>query len=426
MDKKHDCLTGLLEPLEFISECEKIIACAGRSLAFINCDISNFKYVNDLYGREEGDRFICEMAKFFFWDNPSCLAGCRTSSDQFRGLFDVSGRTREEETKRITDMNSTFEKQMSEKYPNVFLHVYTGIYFLEEGERDVRMAIDRAHLAKKMTKGKFNIKCQVYSAADFQTKTDQMEVSNMFIKACENDDILVYLQPKFSVSQNRVVGAEALARIDDGQGGVIMPGRFVPVLEMNGMVGKLDEIMIEKVFSLQRRWMDAGYEMIPISVNVSPVEFAKDGFAQKMIALQQKYEIPPQMIELEVLESTVIDAVEAVVKAIHCLREYGFLVSVDDFGSGYSSLNQIADIPADIIKIDRVFAHKGLYNEKGQKVVKSLIRMLNDIEYSIVFEGIETETERDLVCEYGCDIIQGFFYSKPIPIAEFEKKYYSA
>ena len=173
MGNSRDRLTGLLEPLEFISECEKIIACGGRRLAFINNDISNFKYINDLYGREEGDRFICEMAKFFFTDNPSCLAGCRTSSDQFRGLFDVTGRTREEETQRITDMNSVFEKQMSERYPNVFLHVYTGIYFWEEGERDVRMAIDRAHLAKKLTKGKYNIKCQVYSAADFQIQTNQ-------------------------------------------------------------------------------------------------------------------------------------------------------------------------------------------------------------------------------------------------------------
>lgn len=424
MDKSRDQLTGLLGPLEFIRECEKIISEGGRSIAFITNDISNFKYVNDLYSREEGDRFVCEMAKFFYIDNPACLAACRTSSDQFRGLFDITGLTREEETQRITNMNSQFEKRMSEKYPNIFFHVYTGIYFWEDGEQDVHMAIDRAHLAKKLTKGKFNIKCQVYSPADFRIQTEQMEISNMFIRACDNDDILVYLQPKFSVSQNCVVGAEALARIDDGQGGVIMPGRFIPVLEMTGMVGKLDEIMIEKVFRLQKRWLDAEYETFPVSINVSPVEFSKESFADKLIAMQQTYEVPPGLIELEVLESTVVDAVETVVESIGRLRKYGFLVSVDDFGSGYSSLNQIADIPADIIKIDKVFASKGLYNEKGKKVVRSLIRMLHDIEYSIVFEGIETQEERDLACEYGCDVIQGFFYSKPMPVEEFEKRYF--
>ncbi|MBQ8596917.1 MAG: EAL domain-containing protein [Lachnospiraceae bacterium] len=424
MNSSCDYLTGLLGTGEFIRECERIVSEGGRRIAFITNDISNFKYVNDLYSMEEGDRFINEMAHFFFIDNPSCLAACRTGCDQFRGLFDIKGLTREEETQRITDMNSEFEKRMSEKYPNIFFHVYTGIYFWEDGEQDVRMAIDRAHLAKKLTKGKFNIKCQVYSPADFRIQTEQMEVSNMFIRACDNDDILVYLQPKFSVSQNRVVGAEALARIDDGKGGVIPPGRFIPVLEMTGMVGKLDEIMIEKVFALQKRWLNAGYETFPISINVSPVEFSKETFADKLIAMQQQYEVPPELIELEVLESTVMDAVEAVVESINKLREYGFKVSVDDFGSGYSSLNQIADIPADIIKIDRVFASKGLYNEKGKKVVRALIRMLHDIEYSIVFEGIETQEERDLAYEYGCDVIQGFYYSKPMPMEEFEKKYF--
>lgn len=424
MDNNRDYLTGLLGTGEFTKECERIVNVGGRKLAFITNDMSNFKYVNDLYSMEEGDRFINEMAHFFYIDNPSCLAACRTGCDQFRGLFDITGLTNEEETQRITDMNSRFEKRMSEKYPNIFFHVYTGIYFWEDGEQDVRMAIDRAHLAKKLTKGKFDIKCQVYSPADFRIQTEQMEVSNMFIKACDNDDILVYLQPKFSVSQNRVVGAEALARIDDRQGGIIPPGRFIPVLEMTGMVGKLDEIMIEKVFRLQKKWLDAGCEIFPISVNVSPVEFSRETFADKLIAMQQEYEVPPEMIEFEVLESTVMDAVETVVESIKKLREYGFKVSVDDFGSGYSSLNQIADIPADIIKIDRVFASKGLYNEKGRKVVKSLIRMLHDIEYSIVFEGIETQEERDLAYEYGCDVIQGFFYSKPMPAEEFEKRYF--
>lgn len=423
MDNGRDYLTGLISAGDYIRECQRIVNEGGRRLAFITNDISNFKYINDLYSMDEGDRFIEEMANFFYINNPSCLCACRTDCDQFRGLFDITDRTQEEELEKITSMNSEFEKRMSKKYPDIFLHMYTGIYFLEEDETDVRLAIDRAHIAKKLTKGRFDVKCQVYTAADFQNQTDQMEVSNMFLRACDNDDLLVYLQPKFSVSRNCIVGAEALVRIDDHNGGVIPPGRFVPVLEKNGMIGKLDEIMIEKVFILQKKWLDDGYQLFPISVNVSPVEFSKDTFADSLIALQKKYQVPPQMIELEVLESTVTDAVESVISSITKLREYGFIVSVDDFGSGYSSLNQISNIPADVIKLDRCFAYRGLSHEKGQKVIKSLIQMLHDIDYTVVFEGIETETEKDLAHSFGCDIIQGFFYSRPIPIGEFEEKY---
>lgn len=225
MNHNTDYLTGLLGTGEFIRECEKIVTQGDKKLAFITNDISNFKYVNDLYSMEEGDRFINEMAHFFYIDNPACLAACRTGCDQFRGILDITGLTREEEVARVIALNSEFEKRMSEKYPNIFFHVYTGIYFLEDGETDVRLAIDRAHLAKKLTKGKFNIKCQVFTPDDFRTQTDQMEVSNMFLHACANDGILVYLQPKFSVSRDCMVGAEALVRLEH-QGEIIPPGRY--------------------------------------------------------------------------------------------------------------------------------------------------------------------------------------------------------
>ena len=329
----------------------------------------------------------------------------------------------EEEVQRIIAMNDRFESLMAEKYPNVYIHVYTGVYFLEEGETDVRVAIDKAHVAKKLSKGKFNIKCQVYDPADFELQTDQMAVVNQFVHACDNDGILVYLQPKFSVSRDCVVGAEALVRMADENGGLIVPGRFIPVLESTGMISKLDEIMIEKTFQLQRKWIGEGRLSVPVSVNVSPITFSKEQFAELVISLQQKYEIPSNLVELEVLESTVMDAEDSVFKAINELRANGFKVSVDDFGSGYSNLNQIAGIPADTIKLDRAFASKGLKSEKGKKVVKALIQMLHDIEYSVVFEGIETKEERDLAYSFGCDVIQGYFYSRPVPANEFETKF---
>lgn len=421
----EDYLTGLMSAGDFIIETSNLVKENTRNLVFITNDISNFKYINELYGIAEGDKFIGEMAHFFFIDNPNCLAACRTGCDQFRGVFDMGNKTKEEEIDHVIQMNSEFEKKMSAKYPNVFLHVYTGLYFMSDDTNiDARAAMDRAHHAKKLIKGKFNIKCQVYDPDQFNFMMSQMETSNLFIHACENDGILLYLQPKFSVSKDTIIGAEALVRLRNDKGEIVSPGLFIPVLEETGMIGKLDEIMIEKVFQTQRKWLDEGKELFPISVNVSRMEFSKEGFAQMVIKLQQKYQIPPKYVEFEILESTFIEALNYITTAINDLREYGFPISVDDFGSGYSSLNQISNIPADIIKLDRVFASKGLAHEKGRTVLKALIQLLREIDYEIVFEGIETEEQRDLACSYGCDIIQGFLYSKPIPVTEFEAKYF--
>ena len=197
------------------------------------------------------------------------------------------------------------------------------------------------------------------------------------------------------------------------------------MLESTGVIDTLDNIMIEKVFELQRRWINEGREVFTISVNVSRQRFTKGDFTDMAIALQKKYNIPPFLIEFEIVESVFIENTDTIVNTTNQLRSYGFLVSVDDFGSGYSSLNQIANIPADIIKFDRVFASRSLKNNKGRQVIKSLIEMLKMVEYELVFEGVETKEELDTVVSYGCDVIQGFYFDRPLPANEFVDKYYT-
>ena len=181
--------------------------------------------------------------------------------------------------------------------------------------------------------------------------------------------------------------------------------------------------MIEKVFELQRRWINEGREVFTISVNVSRQRFTKGDFTDMAIALQKKYNIPPFLIEFEIVESVFIENTDTIVNTTNQLRSYGFLVSVDDFGSGYSSLNQIANMPADTIKLDHIFASKSLYTDKGRILIRTLINLLHQIDYNVVFEGIETLEQKQLVESYGCDLIQGFYYSRPIPVSDFENKY---
>ena len=201
--------------------------------------------------------------------------------------------------------------------------------------------------------GRFDIPCCVYSADNCNEYLEHMDMSNEFVRACEEERIEIFLQPKISVSHNCVAGAEALVRMKTRAGELVSPARFVPVLEHTGMIGKLDDIMLDKTFALQRQCIDKGINPVPVSVNISRQRFTSEDLLKYMLQLQDKYQIDSALIELEILETTFIDALDAMIDVINALRAKGFKINVDDFGSGYSSLNQIANIPADIIKFDR-------------------------------------------------------------------------
>lgn len=408
---------------QFISKAVSLVEDKEKTLAFIALDISNFKYINDFYSMQEGDKVMEDIASFFFINEPLCLAAYGMGFDQFRGVYDMTGMSKEELISYLTQKSHEFEYMLSTRYPLVYNHVYIGIYFYEDRNIDVRMATDRANLAKKAIKGTFHTNCQVFTDNNCKAHYENMHMSNTFIRSSANGGIKLYIQPKVSISKNSVVGGEALVRMRDGQGGIIMPGRFVPVLERIGLIDRLDKIMIEKVFAFQRKCLDAGKKVYAISVNVSKQEFTSLEFAENIFKLQKQYQIEPGLIEFELVESTFVNDLSSIVKTISCLRAEGFQISVDDFGAGYSNLNQIANIPADIIKLDGVFARESLNTDKGRAVIKSLITMLNDVHYKIVFEGIENKEQLELVASYGCDTVQGFYYSRPVPAQEFVEKY---
>ncbi len=408
---------------QFIGKAASLVEESAKELAFIALDISNFKYINDFYSMKEGDRVMEDIASFFFINDPLCLTAYGMGFDQFRAVYNMTGMSKDGLISYLTQKSHEFEKILSARYPLVYNHVYIGIYFYEDRNVDVRMATDRANLAKKMIKGTFHTNCQVFTDNNCKAHYENMHMANMFMRASVNGGIELYIQPKISIAKNCIVGGEALVRMRDEQGGIIMPGRFVPVLEQIGLVDRLDKIMIEKVFAFQRRCLDAQKMVYPISVNVSKQEFTNLKFAENIFRLQKQYQIESGLIEFELVESTFVNDLSSIVETISNLREEGFQISVDDFGAGYSSLNQIANIPADIIKLDGIFARESLYTDKGRAVIKSLIAMLKDVQYQVVFEGIETKSQLDLVASYGCDTVQGFYYSPPVTAQEFVNKY---
>jgi diguanylate cyclase (GGDEF)-like protein len=419
-----DKITGLYDFDEFMQISREYLAHNEGNFAVLIMDVSNFKYINKFYSRETGDVFIKEMADFFFTDNPYNICACRIDSEQFAMLVSMGKITRDEELSIISQLNTEFEDIMNSKYPDIYIHVYTGVYFMESLNEDLRQAFDKAKMSKTKMKGRFDISYNVYDPADYADKENIMEASNLFRKAAGDNRITIFLQPKIAANTEEVVGAEALARIVAEDGSIIPPARFIPALEQIGIIGALDSIMTEKVFELQKKWKDQGRRLFVVSVNVSRQEYVKTDFADRMIELSKRYKVPPEYVEFEILENMFVMNNALITQTTDILRDYGFRVSVDDFGSGYSSLNQIANMPADTVKMDISFARNSLNTKKGRIVVKSLINLLNNIDYDVVFEGIETEEQKELVASYGCNIIQGYFYSMPMSVEEFEAKYF--
>lgn len=420
---ENDYLTGLLNLKDFLVQGAEIVPKSQDEFVAVSFDVSNFKYLNDMYGLEGGDEVIKLMANYFFIDDESMVIATRITSDQFRALFKLDGRTIEEEMAYLKDKCTRLESRLAKAYPKVFLHTYCGVYHIDKSNFNMRVAIDKSHFAKKQMKGNYQISCSLYRDEEFKDKSEQMKMICTFEKACEADGVKLYFQPKFDCTYNKLIGAEALCRLMDENGKILGPNQFIPVLEKSGMLSHLDEIIMRKTFECMKIWQEAGKLDFTVSINMSRINFFNRNIVNQVSDLQKEYGIPANLIELEITETTFIENLNTITDSVRQLRELGFRISVDDFGSGYSSLGLITSIPADVVKLDCSFAREGLKTPKGIKIIESIISMLKSVDFDIICEGIETPEEAKLVESLGCSKIQGYLYDKPISADEFSKKY---
>ena len=237
-----------------------------------------------------------------------------------------------------------------------------------------------------------------------------------------NGEFHVYLQPKVSMITSRVYGAEALSRWIHPVEGLRRPDTYIPILEESGFIVQLDMYMFEEVCKLKARWYEAGEEFasIPISINMSRLHLYRKEFVDDLVEIAQRYGINPDELELEITESVYLNDFSELVQVVDKLQKCGFYVSIDDFGSGYSALNMLKDIPVDIIKIDKEFLQLSANSERGKKVIKNIIILCKELKLNVIVEGVETEEQIQFLTSFGCEIAQGFYYSRPISVADFE------
>ena len=419
-----DKLTGLYVFDEFIKVASSTLSKAKEDALFvlISADFSKFKYINRVYSYSEGDRLIKALADAISTQE-ECVVACRPYSDHIVGLFEYSKCDWDVEKEKLKKLAEDFCKAYKKDYPKTSVHLNIGVCLVEDRDEPITSVIDKANIARRSVKGNYSVPYCLYTQKLQALKEAESHLIPIFEKALENDEILVYMQPKISVKKGGIRGAEALTRLIDDDGQLVPPEIFIPVLENSGKVIDLDWYVMKYVFKKIDEWLSEGRKVVPISVNLSKLHFYHDSLVEDIMREFEKYNFSPEYVEFEVTESVFFEEAELIIDKIEQLRQHGFKISVDDFGAGYSSLNLIGILPVDIIKLDKGFIKNSLNNKKGMDIIKGLIRIINEIEMDIVCEGIETKDEEKIVYEFGCDAMQGFLYDRPIPIGTFEDKY---
>lgn len=335
------------------------------------------------------------------------------------------GKTPEEIQQRVHDITAKVMSALGHSH----LVFHSGIYFADGGESDI--AADVAQMCNYAASAKNSIRdCEFSSYAMFNkelldTQLWEHTVEENMGKALANNEFEVYLQPKYSPTDEKLSGAEALIRWISPEYGFISPGRFIPIFEKNGFITKIDDYMISHVAAVQARWLAEGKPIVPVSVNVSRAHFASSDLAEHIAALVDEYGVPHEYIEIELTESAFFDDKSALLNTVMKLKQNGFDISMDDFGAGYSSLNSLKDLPLDVLKLDAEF-FRGEADGRSEVVVSEAIRLAKNLDMRIVAEGVEKKEQVDFLAANGCDMIQGFYFAKPMPVADFEQKHYTA
>ena len=411
----YDKLTGALTEAGFELEVKKTMNTEKQPVFIIDFDICRFEGYNEFWGRDKGNELLKVIVDQFKQNLSPKEHLARIYADHF--VLSLTGKDIDFQSAAIQKIT----KQIKERIP-VSITINYGIYEVSDRTLPISKMISCATAAKRMIKGNSENYIAVYDKDIYQKNLEDAEFLTSFDNALENGEFFPVYQPKYSAKTQEIVGAEALVRWQRSDGTFIMPGRFIELFERNGQIIKLDFYMLKMVCALQQRRIKNGSTAVPISVNFSRVHLFEHQFVTKILELVDGYHIPHHLVEIECTETTMTGDIKAAQIFFQKLRENGFRVSMDDFGSGYSSLNALKEIPLDIIKLDRGFlVENGGLEEAGRSelIIKNVICLAKDLALEVVAEGVENKDQFLFLKKSDCDIIQGYYFSKPVSEEEF-------
>ena len=410
-----DALTGLPDRISFFRDTRKMLdENRQEKFVLIISDIDRFKVVNDLFGTRVGDNILRQFAaRVKSYVNGRGTFG-RYESDKFCCCMPERDFDLNTYLKNQTDISSTLDLRYN-------LTVHNGIYPVTEPDIEISQMCDRAKIALSSVKGNYIQRYAFYDESMRQAMLAEQQILNDMHAALENGDFVMFLQPVYSLHFDKIVAAEALIRWNHPQHGLVSPGQFIPLFEKNRFITNLDHYMWEKAAAYLAEREKNGLTPVPISVNVSRMNLFNTNLPQDLLNLLKRYRVKPTLFRLEITESAYMDNPEQLIQATTALRDAGFTVLIDDFGSGYSSLKMLKDIPLDILKIDMKFLDNLESSSRAAVILLGVISIAQHLGMATIAEGVETKFQLDFLRTTGCDNIQGFYFSKPLPVKKFER-----
>ena len=411
----YDELTGIYNKQAFYTKTkEMLLDNPDKNFDLLRINIERFKVLNDLFGESTGDKLLRYIGKFLKEINlPLCVSG-RLYADNFVVCYEAGkGDSRR--------MINTLQMVADSFAINNRTILSFGLYRIDDKTLPVSVMCDRANMALWKAKGNFKNPYCEYDEKMRQQVLKEQKIINAMEMAIQNKEFTLYLQPKYDIEKGTIIGAEALVRWISQENGFISPGDFIPVFENNGFVYEVDKFIWEESCRYLRKWLDEGREVHPISVNVSRIDLYDPKLVKHLVDLREKYQLPSQYLELEITESAYTEAPEQIITITRQLREAGFVILMDDFGTGYSSLNMLKDIQIDVLKLDMGFLKSSDYSAKGGNILTAILKMAESLKMQTIAEGVETKEQVEFLKSIGCKYVQGFYYSKPLPVGEFEK-----
>lgn len=412
---EYDTLTNIWNVNRFYTNAaSQILQDLDKKYAIISFDIDKFKMINDLFGMLTGDDVLCHIANVLRDTLPEDALYCRVHSDMF--LICISYEKR-------GDLICMIEKLRKGIFKNGFsfdINTSFGIYLVGDPQIPINLMCDRASLAARTVKDNVMNFCAFYDEQYRDEIVKTTEIEQDMNQALLDNQFVMYLQPKYTLENGKICGAEVLARWKHPIKGLIPPNDFIPLFERNGFILKLDEYMWEQACKTLAQWREEGKEPVPLSVNISRYHIKHNDLVGVWKRLIRKYNVPTSDLTLELTETFFYDS-EDLYEVLKQLQDMGFSLEVDDFGAGYSSLNLIRNIPVNTIKIDKDFLDQRLTTEKGKIVIGHTIAMAKDLKLKVIAEGVETQEHVEFLKSSSCDVAQGYFFAKPMPLDEFNR-----
>ena len=407
-----DQLTGLPNFLGFLRVAERQVEDVPGAHAILYIDINNFKYINTTYGYAEGDAVLLQVADTLIGCTERYESVGKIAPDHF--LLLMTSPTQASLEQRLHDAQALVSDIQKNLQLPFLVNLSVGIAFLTPGEA-LSAAIDRAHYAKDFERNSSRSTWNCYDGAMVARILEEKDIENIMASSLEAGEFIPYYQPKVDLHTGAIVGAEALVRWNRPGRGLMSPGAFVPVFERNGFIRHVDLHIIACVCQYIARQKKRGIFMPMISCNLSRIHFLNENMVSVIGEIVDKYGVPASSIELEITESVAVDNLDMILDKVHKLKERGFIIAIDDFGSGYSSLAMLSQLPIDVLKIDKGYFEESVRTDSGKLFLEAVVSVAHKIGISIVCEGIEKYEHIAYLSSIGLSIVQGYYFSKPVP-----------